>query len=201
MHIDFSKLEKIQAYRFLTHTVIPRPIAWVLTKGPSGQCNIAPFSYFNIVCSDPAIVMISAGHKRDGTKKDTWANLETSSEAVVHIADFNLLPDLNQTARPLAREQSELDEIDSEIIEQAEFPLPRIRTAPVAMNCKRHDIHLLGNGPQAVIYLEVISAYISDELAGDNPFMPNANALNPVARLGAEDYSLLGDIHMLKRPE
>jgi flavin reductase (DIM6/NTAB) family NADH-FMN oxidoreductase RutF len=200
MHIDFTELEKKQAYRFLCHTVIPRPVAWVLTQSPAGNYNIAPFSYFNIVCSDPAIVMISVGHKRDGNKKDTWTNLETGTDAVIHIADFNLLKDLNQTAKSLANDQSELDEITAEVIEQQSFPLPRIRTAAVALNCKRHDIHLLGNGPQAVIYLQVASAYISDELAADNPFMPDANRLNPIARLGAEDYSLLGDIHTLKRP-
>ena len=200
MQIDFKTLAKVEAYRLLTHAVTPRPVAWVLTQNSDGLLNLAPYSYFNVICSDPALLMISVGKKRDGSRKDTWANIADHNHAVVHIANRNQLSILNQTAAPLAHNESELDSINTELVAQ-DFALPRLAQCPVALNCIKHDIHLLGDGPQAVIYLEVVSAYLDDKLQINEHYQFSAQNLDPIARLGADDYSLLGDILTLARPQ
>jgi flavin reductase (DIM6/NTAB) family NADH-FMN oxidoreductase RutF len=201
MNIDFKDLEKIDIYRLLTHSVTPRPVAWALTQNSQNQINLAPYSYFNVICSDPATLMISVGKKRDGSKKDTWANIEATSNAVIHIANRQQMENLNQTASPLPHGESELDTIDSELVSQNHFSLPRIKQCPIAFNCKKQAIHLIGNGPQAVIYLEVVSAYLDEGLNMNEQWQFDAKALDPIARLGADDYSLLGDITTLARPQ
>ena len=201
MHVDFTHLAKAEAYRLLTHTVIPRPIAWVLTENENHSYNLAPFSYFNMVSSDPGLLMISVGHKRDGSKKDTWANIERRRRCVVHIASGQHLSAVNETARSLPAEASELVAIDASLIDEPGFDLPRLSACAVAFDCQLYDLHLLGDGPQAVIYLQVKAAYLADELLVNDPTTPDAQALDPLARLGGDDYAQLGAITGLPRPD
>ncbi|MDN3648096.1 flavin reductase family protein [Reinekea marina] len=200
MHFDLMSLEKQQVYRLLTHTIVPRPVAWILTENEDGSLNMAPFSYFNVIASDPALVMISVGQKRDGTKKDTWRNIEERQFCTIHIANTELMPQVNETARGLAEGDSELNQIEHELVAEESFTLPRLKSAPVAMSCKLHDIHLVGNGPQAVIYLSVKHIFVKDTLLTDAPFTVDAHKLDPISRLGGEDYASLGEITTLKRP-
>jgi flavin reductase (DIM6/NTAB) family NADH-FMN oxidoreductase RutF len=58
MLFDFAKLGEKDRYKILSFTVVPRPIAWVVTLSAAGQVNAAPFSFFNVMCSDPPIVTL-----------------------------------------------------------------------------------------------------------------------------------------------
>ena len=71
MYVDITQLDPQQIYITLTQTVIPRPIAWVLSENANGSLNLAPYSFFNAVSSEPPLVMISTGLKPDGCPKDT----------------------------------------------------------------------------------------------------------------------------------
>lgn len=200
MRFDLADLEKPQIYRLLTHAVVPRPVAWVLTENEDGSLNVAPFSYFSVVSCDPAILMISVGHKRDGSKKDTWKNIDTRHHCTIHIANTSLMADVNETARGLAAGESELNNIEHKLVAEDSFALPRIKAAPIAMACRDHDIHLIGEGPQAVIYLTVKHIYVADGLLTETPFTIDSASLDPISRLGGEDYASLGEITAIKRP-
>jgi len=202
MHINLKELGKRNIYTLLTHTITPRPIAWVLTENHSHSknYNLAPFSYFNIVSSDPALLMFSVGHKRDGTKKDTWSNIGKSKECVIHIASGGLMSEVNETARPLPHGESEIENTNLKLANQHEFSLPRVAQAPVAFNCVLRDIHLVGNGPQAAVYVEVVSAYIDGKLLKGDSLAVDTRKLDPLARLGGNDYSLLGSVETIIRP-
>ncbi|MDQ2078214.1 flavin reductase family protein [Marinimicrobium sp. ABcell2] len=200
MIVDMINLPKADVYKLMTHTVIPRPVAWVLSENDSGSFNLAPFSYFNAIASDPALVMFSVGHKRDGSKKDTWSNIEKRERFVIHLGVVPQAKQLNETARALPAGESELERIDSQLVEDAEFGLPRLADCPIAFACQRYDIHLLGGGPQAVIYAEIKHAFINDELIDPSTGLPGADKIQPLARLGGEQYASLGEIFSLRRP-
>jgi flavin reductase (DIM6/NTAB) family NADH-FMN oxidoreductase RutF len=201
VNYNFSQLDNRARYSLLTHSICPRPIAWVLTENENGTHNLAPFSYFNVVCSSPALLMISVGHKRDGSKKDTWENLESRHRGVVHIADQALMQAVNESAKTLPSGESELEYLNLTLTQDGSFLLPRIAEAPIAFDCKMHDLHLLGDGPQAVIYLEVEQAYVSDALVKEGEFSFDELALDPLARLGGANYVGLGERTTIKRPE
>jgi flavin reductase (DIM6/NTAB) family NADH-FMN oxidoreductase RutF len=110
------------------------------------------------------------------------------------------MDDVNESASSLENSESELDRMSVSTLEQEGFDLPRIKECPIAFDCTLHDIHLLGNGPQAVIYAQVKSAYVSDELEISSSYTLNETKLDPLARLGGERYSELGEINSLKRP-
>ena len=66
MEIDFEEISRTERYRFLTHVVVPRPIAWVTTLSEGGALNAAPFSFFNVFGSDPAFVALDCKRWRLG---------------------------------------------------------------------------------------------------------------------------------------
>ena len=102
MYVDITQLDPQQIYITLTQTVIPRPIAWVLSENANGSLNLAPYSFFNAVSSEPPLVMISTGLKPDGRPKDTRENIEQRRDFLVHIASVAQLEDLNASSATLS---------------------------------------------------------------------------------------------------
>ena len=87
MILDLSELKPAQVYFQMIQTLIPRPIAWVLSEIEAGKYNLAPFSYFNAISSNPPIVMFSVGKKPDGSDKDTHRNIAERKHFTIHIGD------------------------------------------------------------------------------------------------------------------
>ena len=202
MLIDFATLSPNQVYHAMIQSVVPRPIAWVLSENDNDSFNLAPFSYFNAVASDPPLLMFSVGPKPGGGLKDTTINIRDRQRFVVHIASKALAPSLNTTSAGLEYGQSELTLAGLESTEFGTFELPRIQRAPIAFACQLHKIDTIGNAPMSLIFGEVKQAYFSDELIEQqgNRLQVQANKLDPLARLGGSDYADLGDIFTLPRP-
>lgn len=108
MIIDFSKISKSDAYKIMSNTITPRPIAWISTE-LAGVSNLAPFSYFAPLSSKPPIVVVSIGKKSDGTKKDTLQNLLNGSKATINFVDISMMDEMSETAKELPKNQSEFD--------------------------------------------------------------------------------------------
>ena len=98
MQIDPALHTNADNYKILTNLVVPRPIAWVTSQSSTGLVNLAPFSFFNAVGSDPLYVVISIGCRDDGSLKDTARNIQTSSEFVVNLVTEDLLVAMNVSA-------------------------------------------------------------------------------------------------------
>jgi flavin reductase (DIM6/NTAB) family NADH-FMN oxidoreductase RutF len=98
MEIDPAALSPRDAYRFLTACLVPRPIAWISTLDADGRANLAPFSFFGGLSSDPPTVMISVG-RRKGARKDTARNLVATGEAVIHLPSRALAEAMVATLR------------------------------------------------------------------------------------------------------
>lgn len=208
MILSFSEMSTSQRYFAMTQVIIPRPIAWVLTQNSNNTMNLAPYSFFTGVCSDPPILMISVGKKtnegEEGTLKDTGSNILRSKMAVVHIASTEQLLGVNDSSASLLYGDSELDHCDLNTCAFDGMPLPRIQSSPVALFCKLHKMDEIGNAPQSVFYLEIETLFVDDSLLienGGKRFLIDAQKLNPLARLGGSFYSSLGDILSARRPK
>jgi len=218
----------------MVQTIIPRPIAWVLTRNDnlerSNQAsvnmsdednrkirneridrdgfNLAPYSFFTGICSDPPLVMISAGKKPNGTeqgkRKDTAYNIQNNGLAVIHLASSNQLQEVNDSAATLDYGDSELKKLSLDVTPIDGFELPRLSDSKIALACKLYKIDEIGNTPQAVIYLEIVSLFVDDELLLDNEqnrMIIDSKRLDPLARLGGSNYSALGDVLSVNRPK
>ncbi|MBE0507698.1 MAG: flavin reductase family protein [Marinospirillum sp.] len=206
MLLDLKQLSSNNSYHLMTQVIVPRPIAWVLSANDDGGLNLAPFSFFNAVCSDPPIVMLSIGQKTADEPKDTRRNLLSGRDFVIHLPGLEQAQDVTASAATLPYETSELDLLqDQQLVEFPGCPLPRLNNAPVAFQARLHDVHYLGAQQQAVIYAELLQVYIRDALVQVDEqkqrYTINAAQLNPLARLGGAQYSGLSGVFSIKRPD
>lgn len=204
MYIDLSQSTPLQNYFNIVQTLVPRPIAWVLSENENSSYNLAPFSYFNAVCSDPPLIMLSIGNKPDNQPKDTRLNIKLRKDFIVHIAHRELLEALNQSSATLAAGESELDMLQLETTRFDNARLPRLEQCRLAYACECYEIHELGELPQTIIYGKVNSIYIDDSIITTNEkgrLKVHADQLDPVSRLGANEYMTFGEIVSIPRPK
>lgn len=203
MQIDFSSLSASQRYFHMIQTLIPRPVAWVLSEHDNGKLNLAPFSYFSAICADPALIMISIGKKAPGEEKDTRRNIEARRYFVIHIPSMDQLEVMNASSETLPADISEIERLGLETVALENFPLPRLKHARAAFACELHALHEVGHNGQAVVYGEIKQLYLNDQIIEqgvDGRIKVDAAKLDPVARLGANEYASLSEVMRMPRP-
>ena len=199
---DMSQMKPGEVYHLMIQTIVPRPIAWVLSDSGEGRLNLAPFSYFTGVTSSPPLLMLSVGHKANGSKKDTWRNIDERELFVVHIASREQASTLTATAAPLEHGESELEFAQLQTTPwSGSFPLPRVVGPKVAFACRRYRIVPLGDGPQGVIFGEILHAWLDDDIVSEEAGRTRVHtaALDPLARLGGDEYSGLDGVFSVPR--
>ncbi len=203
MRIKMADLPVPQVYFTMTQLILPRPIAWVMTENDNASYNLAPYSYFNGVSSDPAILMFSSGLQEDGSEKDSLRNIRERENYVIHIASDSQLADLNQTSATLPPGVSDVDKNSLSLSEEEGQRMPRLTDSKIAFFCKRYDIQQIGNSNQMLVFGEVEEVYVADDCAGINEkgrFKVDATKVRPLSRLGASEYASFGEIMMAQRP-
>ena len=204
MYIDFGTVTPQQAYFTMTQTIIPRPIAWIVSENTNGSINLAPFSYFNAVSSNPPLVMISASIKPGGVAKDTLNNIRQRKDFVLHIVSLEQLDAMNQSSANLPSGESEVEMLGLETVAFEGSRLPRLVDAKVAFACRLYDIHYIGSDPQALILGQVEGLYVDDSVVGKDDKGRTkilAERINPIGRLGANEYVTFGERLSRDRPK
>ncbi|MFT5218700.1 MAG: flavin reductase (DIM6/NTAB) family NADH-FMN oxidoreductase RutF [Planctomycetota bacterium] len=204
MIIPFEGLSPNKVYFTMIQTLMPRPVAWVLSENPDQSLNLAPFSYFNAICSDPPLIMLSIGLKPDGSPKDTRLNIEAAKDFVIHIAHREMAATVTRTSATLPREVSEIEEAG---LATCEFPgsrLPRLADCRIAYACTLHELREIGNASQALVIGEVKQVYIDDavtETDAKGRMQVLAEKVDPIGRLGGGEYTTFGEKLNIPRPE
>lgn len=209
MQINFSGLSGNERYHLMTQVIIPRPIAWVLSdNGKSGEgspsYNLAPFSYFNAVSSEPPLVMISAGSKPSGEVKDTRANILSQKHCVIHIPSATDAQAVTQSSETLPHGDSEIDRLKLQLVNEPGWSLPRLADCHIAMAAAFYDVTEIGPNKQAIIFCELEKIYISDHVGSTDEkdrVRVDASLLSPLSRLGSSEYAELGKVFGLARPK
>ena len=188
MLIDFQEKTAPERYQLMANTVIPRPIAWIVTEGE--VLNIAPFSYFTPLSSEPATLIVSIGHRPDGTPKDTLRNLRESKKCVVCIVDEEHFEAMHLSSKSLDATQSELEVFDIPTKNMIEGFPPMPEGIKVAFFCEYlQEVDLKGSKTIPVI-VEIKHLYL------DNTIISNKEKISvefsAIARVGRE-YTTLGE--------
>jgi len=133
------------AYALLTALIVPRPIAWVSTKDAQGRTNLAPFSYFNGVGSDPPMVTISISDRRDGTFKDTVRIAKETGVLCINLVEEHDADRMNASSAELPPHASEIDALAIETEPCTAIDCVRVKSSRAAFECKLVDHHRYGN--------------------------------------------------------
>jgi flavin reductase (DIM6/NTAB) family NADH-FMN oxidoreductase RutF len=197
MQIDPSTLEERDQYKLMTGSIIPRPIALVTTLGEMGP-NAAPFSLFNMVGSDPCMLMFSVGNQGDGSSKGTLQNIRYVPEFVVHICDENIAQHMNVCSTDFEHGINEIERAGLTAVPSVKVKPPRIAEAPVHMECKLIRVVEFGTRHN-VVFGEVVMFHYRDGILNDRHHV-DVNKLNPIGRLSGSLYSKVTETFRMDRP-
>lgn len=199
-----ADLSQKENYKFLTGSIIPRPIAFVTTLAEDGETvNAAPFSFFNVVSSDPAIVSIAV-QRANGEQKDTARNAAFTKELNIHIVSESFVEKMNKTAARLAPDVSEIDTTSLHLEKVPGMKTPKISEANIVLTAKLEQIIPIKNDAGEVvselILARILTYDFADEVFDSEHHYILPEKLEPVARLAGNDYTKLGDIFRIERP-
>lgn len=202
MRLDFTAMPPREVYDWMVRTILPRPIAWVSTVSPVGRTNLAPFSFFQGVTSNPPTLMFVPVNTREGAKKDTVRNIEEVREFVVNLVPFALAEKMNATAALLPYGESEFEKFAIAATPSDRVRPPRVAEAPVSFECALDRIVLIGEGPLAanVIFGRILVVHVSDAVL-DVTGKADAGKLDLIGRMGGETYTRTTERFDLKRPD
>jgi len=175
-------------YKLMAQTILPRPIAWVVTED-NGIINIAPFSYFIGLSSEPATVLISVGHKPDGTPKDTLANIRKTKKCTICMVEEKDLEKMHFSSKSLDKDISEAEEFGIKTQRMVDGYPPMIEGVPSAYFCDFNQEIDLGGGTTIPLVLNVKEIFIEDKNISDKERL--SISFKPVARIG-KSYAFLG---------
>lgn len=165
MYFDLSALSGRDTYKLMTSTIVPRPIAWVVSQDEQGRNNAAPFSFFGAMSGDPPIVCLGVGSRADGPK-DTGANLSAGAGFVINLVSSALMRHMNVTAIDFAPGVDELQAAGLEIAPSQKVAPPRIAQSPVSMECQvRQTLDVAAH--RHIVVAEILAIHIRDDAVLD----------------------------------
>jgi flavin reductase (DIM6/NTAB) family NADH-FMN oxidoreductase RutF len=178
--------------------VAPRPIGWISAMSRAGEVNLAPYSFFNAIQSNPDLVMFSS----DG-KKDSIAFIEETGEFVCSLATYDLRHEMNMTSAPLPRGSSEFVHAGLTMAPSRIVQPPRVAESPTAMECKLLQIispnQLSGESAGChVVIGQVVAFHIDDRFVRNG--MLDTAAMRPIARMGYDEYAVVEEPFTITRP-
>lgn len=186
------------ASRLFLSVVVPRPIAWVSSMGADGTINLAPFSFFNAIAVNPPTVLIAIGERR-GEPKHTLRNIRETGEFVISLADQSLAEAMNQTSGDWEYGQSEFEIAEVAMAASESVKPPWVALAPIAMEVKLTQIIPVAGTTSTLVLGHILRYHIHDGLLRPDGLV-DALKLQPLSRLGGEEYASIGKVFSLKRP-
>jgi flavin reductase (DIM6/NTAB) family NADH-FMN oxidoreductase RutF len=160
MEFDFETLAADDRYKLLTSTIVPRPIAWITTVSKNGVRNAAPFSFFNAMSKDPALLAVGIMPSGDGRMKDSARNILDTGEFAVNLVPRTAAEAMNLTSIDASPDVDELELAKLETVPSLKIKPARIAISPVSFECRLHTPIELSN--QLIALGEVVQVHIAD---------------------------------------
>jgi flavin reductase (DIM6/NTAB) family NADH-FMN oxidoreductase RutF len=189
MLINFENLSEQKKYKYMSNSIFPRPIAWISSEDEK-IVNLAPFSYFSPLSSEPPLVIVSIATKDDGNQKDTFANIIKTQKCVINLAHKELLGDLINSAQDLPKTQSEADFFGIEMNYTLDNFPPMVKNAQCALFCTLYDVLKINENYQPLI-LKIESLFVNDNYVDEK----NHFQLDNIGRAG---MNFLADCKLIK---
>jgi flavin reductase (DIM6/NTAB) family NADH-FMN oxidoreductase RutF len=184
MFFDFAEIGPQNIYKLLVSSIVPRPIAWVVSQDRQGKLNAAPFSFFNVMSGDPPILALGIGNRRPNQPKDSAQNILETGQFVVNLVDEKLAEAMNITAIDFEAEVNELDRAQLETSPSSKVAPPRIRDSPAAFECELFQAVPIEED-KSILLGRVLACHIRDDLVTDSGR----------CHVATPDFQLVGRMH------
>jgi flavin reductase (DIM6/NTAB) family NADH-FMN oxidoreductase RutF len=196
MILDPKAISPAALYQYMISIIVPRPIAFVSTTSGDGRLNVAPFSYFNALTSEPPLLGISINRRR-GERKDTLRNIEETREFVVNTVNEALAQRMVQTSGEWPEDVDEFQLTGLTPVPSDRVKPPRVGESPVSMECRLFRVVELG--ATHFVIGEIVLAHVDDAVLTNGRV--DVEKLHPLGRLGGDGYSVVRDVIRMPRPK
>jgi flavin reductase (DIM6/NTAB) family NADH-FMN oxidoreductase RutF len=187
---DPAELDRSTFYRVLNSVVVPRPIAWVCSRSHEGVDNLAPHSFYTVACVAPPIVQFTSVGR-----KDSLNNVEATGEFTVNLTPEALFEQVNATATDFPSDSSEAEQTGVRLEPAERVAAMRVAESPVSIECTLHATLKLGDSTLVLGRVVQISVWADSVRDG----RPRIEHLRPLARLGGNEWSTIGEIKEIRR--
>jgi flavin reductase (DIM6/NTAB) family NADH-FMN oxidoreductase RutF len=187
--VPANSLPQLEFYRYLIGTVGPRPIAFASTISADGHVNLSPFSFFNVIGSNPPMLLFSPNLNRNGQKKHTLLNIEEVPEVVINIVNHPMVEQMSLASAEFDRHVNEFQKAGFTEVKSDQVRPPRVAEAPAAFECVVRQIIPTGTHPGAgtVVLAEVLVGHFDEAIFGENGLV-DPRKIDLVGRMGADWY-------------
>ncbi len=202
MEFDPTTLGQRDLYKLIIGCIVPRPIAWVSSQDQAGINNLAPFSFFNGIGSNPPALSISINHtgSHPSGRKDTLRNILDLGEFVVNIVTEATAAAMNETATDYPAEMDEFAIVGLTPAPSRTVRPPRVAESPVSFECTLHTTVPVGTGPgSSTLVIGIIKhIFVRDEVISAGGYI-DIHRLQPVGRLAGNSYCYVHEVFDLVR--
>ncbi len=201
MKVDPAQMSRSEFYPWMIRCIAPRPIAWVSTISREGVHNLAPFSFFTAISTEPPTLCFAPGwDSARNTKKDTLLNIEATGDFVVNLVPDELAEQMNETATEYPHGMSEFVEAGLTPVPAERVKAPRVAESPVHFECERYEIIQIGpEGPggAALVIGKILLLHVDDRILTNGKV--DYERYHPLGRLGGMDYARTTDRFTMPR--
>jgi flavin reductase (DIM6/NTAB) family NADH-FMN oxidoreductase RutF len=199
-HFDLNAMPRPDVYKLLASLIMPRPIAWVVSRDAAGSLNAAPFSFFNILSADPPLIAISFSAASDREGKDTLSNIREHHDFIVNLVPEELAPEMNITATNAPRGTDETQLAGLDLAPSTLIEVPRIAASPVGLECRLFQTIDPG-GSNTIVLARVLYAHVrTDAFANLERLHIDPHKLRLIGRMhGSGGYCRTTDIFTIDR--
>lgn len=191
LSLNISDLTNQEAYQLLSSAIAPRPICFASTVDLAGNVNLSPFSFFNLMSSNPPICVFSPVNRgRDGSAKNTLENILEVPEVVINIVNYDMVQQTSLASTEYAKGTNEFTKAGFTEIASIKIKPPRVKEAPVQLECRVNEVIGLGKegGAGNLVIAEVLTIHIHENILDENNKI-DIFKIDQVARLGGNWYS------------
>lgn len=188
--INVSELSPAQLQNYMQYAIAPRPICFATTIDAKGNINLSPFSFFNMFSTNPPVCVFSPARRvRDNTTKHTLENILEVPECVINIVNYDMVQQMSLSSTEYAKGVNEFEKAGFRMQDSKLVKPPRVREAPVQMECLVTQVIPLGNqaGAGNLILAEVKLIHINEDVL-DETGKIDQEKMDLVARLGGDWY-------------
>jgi flavin reductase (DIM6/NTAB) family NADH-FMN oxidoreductase RutF len=191
-----------EIYKLLIGAVVPRAIAWVSSTDREGRPNLAPFSFFTVVCPEPpTIVFCPSIRDTDGEHKDTLHNIQDTGVFIVNFVTEALAEKMNITSVEAAPDVNEFERAGLTMEAGRVVNVPRVAESPIHFECRLNQIVTISDAPGggSLVIGTVLHMHIDDSIYRDGNHIDIA-AYQPIGRLAGASYTRVNDLFAMQRP-
>ncbi len=203
MMFDLKELKPVEKQYYLQHVIAPRPICFASTIDKEGNVNLSPFSFFNMVSSDPPVVVFSPSKRiRDNTTKHSLQNVIEVPEVVINIVTYDMVQQVSLASCEYPKGTDEFIKAGFTKEPATLIKPPMVKESKAKLECKVLEVKSLGEqgGAGQLVICEVLRLHLNNDLLMDDKKFDQTK-LELVARLGGDWYCKVSKENLFAVPK